>query len=676
MKKIDLHIHTVATINDNEFIFSIDKLEEYVAKAGLDAIAITNHNTFDRTQFRSIREALSIQTFPGIEIDLSNCHVLLISDGSNLENFETATAKVTRKITDTSDSISIEEMKSIFGNLNEYLIIPHYGKKPTINTETLSAISPFVSAGEVDSAKKFIRAIKDDAQLTPVLFSDIRVGEDLSQFPTRQTFIDCGELTLDAIKSCLMDKSKICLSESDGNSLFQIFEDGQMMSTGLNVLLGERSSGKTYTLDRIYERNDNVNYIRQFSLVQQDDASYEREFNKYLQNRESRFSDEYLKGFKSILDDTMNVDLTLNDRKVDEYVSTLLKSAEEADRRDSFSKTTLFNETVFSISDDTTLKQLIESVRQLIENVDYRSIIEKHLDQTSLKRLACELIGILWARSFENKKKVFVNSMVKDVKESLKIRSSSVQVSDVDLYRASMDAKKVDRFKNVVESLRKEATIAEESIRGFKIVAKKGPFASAGEVKSVSGVRTAFSDAMKVYDDPYRYLRVLMENENLPQAELYRYFAKITYQILNRDGFQVSGGEKSEFKLLQEIKDAQNFDILLVDEPESSFDNMFLRSDVNEILRDISKLMPVVVVTHNSTVGASIGADYLMYTSKEFVGGKIVYRIYSGHPTDKRLHSTDGHSIANHEIMMKSLEAGKEAYDGRRRTYETIEDRK
>jgi len=49
----------------------------------------------------------------------------------------------------------------------------------------------------------------------------------------------------------------------------------------------------------------------------------------------------------------------------------------------------------------------------------------------------------------------------------------------------------------------------------------------------------------------------------------------------------VSGGERSEFRLLQEIKDAQNYDFLLIDEPESSFDNMFLKSDVNQIIREI-----------------------------------------------------------------------------------------
>ena len=224
------------------------------------------------------------------------------------------TAKVTQKITDPSDSISVEEMKSIFGNLDEYLIIPHYDKKPTIDPETLSELSCYVSAGEVDSAKKFIRAVKDNTRLNPVLFSDIRISKDISRLPTRQTFIDSRGMR-SIIKSCLKDNGKICLSEKDGNCLFQIFEDGQMISTGLNVLLGGRSSGKTHTLDRINSRNENVKYIRQFSLVQQDEASYEREFNNDLQKRKSRFSDEYLKGFKSVLDDIMNIDLTGNEKE-------------------------------------------------------------------------------------------------------------------------------------------------------------------------------------------------------------------------------------------------------------------------------------------------------------------------------------------------------------------------
>jgi hypothetical protein len=443
----------------------------------------------------------------------------------------------------------------------------------------------------------------------------------------------------------------------------------------LNIFLGERSTGKTFTLDRINQSHEHVKYIRQFSLVQQDDASYEREFSRDLQRTRSQFVEEYLSGFTVVLNDVMGVDIRADEQTVERYIASLLESAEAADRRDSFSNTALFDASEFPISDDNVLSALIASVRQVIENIKYREIIDKHVDIRSLKQLAVELIELLWAKRLESKKKSLVNGLVRDIKESLKRRTSAVQVQDVDLYRVTINKRKVERFSEIVKRLQEETTISEESIQGFRVVATKGPFAGAGEIKDASGVRTAFRDAFGEYEHPYDYLQMLLANDALTRSEIYKLFVKITYRIMNRDGFEVSGGERSEFRLLQEIKDAQNFDILLVDEPESSFDNIFLSSDVNQIIREISETMPVVVVTHNSTVGASVGADYLLYAKKTVEGGQVVYRLYSGHPTDLTLHSPSGRTISNYEITLNSLEAGSEIYDQRRQGYEAIKDR-
>ncbi len=672
MKKIDLHIHTVATDRDSNFTFCMDTLRDYVLKSKLDAIAITNHNTFDAAQFRAIRESLPIVVLPGIEIDLDGGHILLIGDGSNIADFESRCDKV--RVSQVGQRITASRLKDIYGNLQNYLLIPHYDKDPPIRQQTLEEFSPHVTAGEVDSPKKFIRAIKDATKLTPVLFSDVRVSDELRTLPIKHTYLDCGELTLSAVAACLRDKGKVSLTEDEGNALFQVFQDGQRISTGLNVLLGDRSTGKTYTLDRISEVCE-AKYIKQFSLVQQDDATCAREFNADVERRRSVFVDQYLAPFKAVLEDVMDVDLDGNERRVEQYVSSLLKSADEADRRDAYSKVALFDATAFPDRDDRVLRDLIASVRQVIENIEYREIIERHVDRRALRRLACELIELLWARALESKKMRLVNELVKDIKARLRIRSSAVPIDDVDLYGVSMGAKKAVRFNDIVNSLRQTSKVFEESVQGFRVVATKGTFTKAGEVKSAIRVKTSFSSAMKEYTNPYRYLRALMSDANLPKSELYRLFAKIEYKILNRDGFEVSGGERSEFRLLQEIKDAQNHDILLIDEPESSFDNMFLKSDVNQIIREISETMPVVVVTHNNTVGASIGADYVLYASKQLDGGKPTYKLYSGHPTDKTLRSTDGQCISSHEIMLNSLEAGKEAYESRRRGYAAIEDR-
>jgi hypothetical protein len=173
---------------------------------------------------------LDAVVFPGIEINVEEGHVLVIASASEVEDFEARARLVAQKITKLGDRISVEELREIFGDLGNYLVIPHSDKAPPITGATLDKLRPYVCAGEVDSAKKFVRAIKDDTKIAPVLFSDARMSTDLATLPTRQTFVDCGDVTLSAFKACFRDKGKVALSENDGNMLWQVFESGERLS--------------------------------------------------------------------------------------------------------------------------------------------------------------------------------------------------------------------------------------------------------------------------------------------------------------------------------------------------------------------------------------------------------------------------------------------------------------
>ena len=56
MIKIDLHLHTISTEKDNEFTFDMETLQKYIKMNELSAVAITNHNKFDSTQYFNIVE--------------------------------------------------------------------------------------------------------------------------------------------------------------------------------------------------------------------------------------------------------------------------------------------------------------------------------------------------------------------------------------------------------------------------------------------------------------------------------------------------------------------------------------------------------------------------------------------------------------------------------------------
>lgn len=113
--------------------------------------------------------------------------------------------------------------------------------------------------------------------------------------------------------------------------------------------------------------------------------------------------------------------------------------------------------------------------------------------------------------------------------------------------------------------------------------------------------------------------------------------------------------------------------MLLIDEPESSFDNIFLKNDVNALIKDISKQIPVIVVTHNNTIGASIKPDYIAYTQKIIENKEVVYKVFFGHPTSKFLRNANGETIENLNILFNCLEAGETAYYERKtQAYEIL----
>jgi hypothetical protein len=674
VKKIDLHVHTISTPSDRPFTFSADRLKEYVRARDLHCVAITNHNVFDFAQFEVIRKAIDILALPGIEIDLEGGQMLLIGDGSALQDFDMRCRQLSKRSPSKGHSIKVNELKDVFGDLSKYILIPHYDKKPEIKPETLLALGGNVTAGEVTSPKKFMYCIRTDDKLVPVYFSDCRIEETQVDFPIRQTYVACEEATFAAIKSCLRDKRKVALSAEDGNCVFQVFDNGQQLSTGLNVILWKRSSGKSHTLRQIRDAMPNSRLIEQFALVARNEQEDEKRFNRFLSDKHSLFSREYLRELQTVVNDFVEVDLVEDERRVDSYIASLLKHAKESEKHDAYSKARLFSEEKYAIFEQEGLGDLIASTRNLIENVEFRKTIEKHVSLDDLKALIVELMNTFSNRDQERRKMMWINELVSEIKKKLQMKTAATSIADVDLYAVAMNRQRAAKFAQVIQAARTRRELMRKPLQGFELVASAGQFSGALELKSLSRLQVPFRDAFSVYDAPYDFLQALKHVEGLEEADLYKFFVKIDFKIVNKDGYEASGGERSEFNLLQEIEDAQKSDILLVDEPESSFDNLFLKHSVNEIIRDLAKHMPVVIVTHNNTVGASIKPDYLLYTSKETEAAAVTYRTYSGFPSSKRLRSTDGRSISTWEITMGCLEAGADSYEERQRGYEDIRD--
>jgi hypothetical protein len=664
MKKIDLHTHTIPTVSDSHFEFSLPKIKEYVEKLELDAIAITNHNTFDLKQFLEIKNSLTITVFPGIEVDLEGGHILVINDANDFEisDFELRCNRVSSIIRTSEDTLTIEEFNEIFPDLSKYILIPHTDKKPNIKQETIDALKPHITSGEVASVSKFKRAFKDVDGLVPVIFSDVRFKNQLINFPSRQTYIDLNEISLSGIKSCLFDRSKISLTKESGNDFFQATDDGLLLSTGLTIILGERSSGKSVTLNKISASSGNAKYIKQFSLLHND----EQQFNETNNARLSLVRHNFLGEFRKVVEKIVQVDIDQNHIEIENYLDSLKKFASENEKKDLYSKCIIFSEDSFTISDLTNLDKVIKAVETLIKNNEYQDIIQKHLEAKKLKSLAIELNQKAFDSNVDNNKKNWINSLTNDITRELRIKTTGSVIEDIDFYKIALDEVKVSKFNRVTTELKVNRNIHKEELGKFSIVTSTNRIEGASDLQKIGRDKKTYSTAFGHYNvSAYQYLLKLREL-GVEDASLYNFFIKIESITLNQDGFVVSGGERSEFNLIHEIQDATKYDLLLIDEPESSFDNNFLNREINSIIKHISTLMPVVVVTHNSTVGASIKPNYLAVTKKSLEDGDFVYRIHTGYPSDKELVSSDGNKIENYNTLLSCLEAGLDAYNERK----------
>ena len=677
MKKIDLHIHTLQTISDSQFEFSLDSLTKYVIEAEIDAIAITNHNCFDIEQFEIIQEALknSATVFPGIEVNIGQNagHLIVISCPQMVADFSVQCEKIKASIKNKTDSISAEEFKNIFGDLSKFLLIPHYDKSPSVDRRVIDDLKDFIICGEVSSVKKFIYCQKDNESLTPLYFSDWRPVKS-SPFPVRQTWIDIDDINISALKLALSDKTKVQLSCLEGNNIFQVLP-GINISTGLTVIIGERSSGKSYTLDQISKSYDNIKYIRQFSLLETEPNKASELFKKTISEKQSNAMRDYFLSFSHVVDDVSAINLSYDETLLNKYLASLIKHASEVNRSDMFSKCSLYSENDYSIDSLDGLKELVDAVEKLLDARQYKEVIEQTINRAVLISLHKSLIQTFIEEKQIALKKAWINNTVQTIKKKLQRKTADTIVENFDFYEFQIHRKKIDLFCQLAKNIRKPSVISEQNIEGFKIQVSKCAFSGSQELKAQSGKKVAFSDIFDYYNsEPYKYLRGIVEKEGIESKDYYQFFAKIDYKILNQYGFEVSGGERAEYNLLQEINDANNYDMLLIDEPESSFDNIFLRDRVNHIIKDISTRLPVVIVTHNNTVGASIKPDYIIHTRRKIVDREIKFEVYSGYPGSKVLESKSGGKIQNIDVTMDCLEAGQDAYEERRKDYEMLRD--
>lgn len=292
--RADFHLHTH---KDKEFSYSEEQnsfVNDYVAAlkaSNINIGVITNHNKFDKDEYKAIRKAAKKQDIfilPGVELTIkegaNGIHSLIVfdpdewlEDGSNhIQTFLT-TAFATIPNPENRNAKSVYDLKNTFEQLEAYgrdyfIIFAHVDQNSGLFSEckgglleSMAVLAPFRNrvlglqkSRTRDNLNQFERCFGYLPALVegsdPKSITDIGKGD-------KCTYLKIGEYSYDAIKFALQDHTDR-VSENLPDKKHGFIEsisfqggkfDGQTIKFAceLNTLIGIRGSGKSSVLEAV-----------------------------------------------------------------------------------------------------------------------------------------------------------------------------------------------------------------------------------------------------------------------------------------------------------------------------------------------------------------------------------------------------------------------------------------
>ncbi|HEL9628610.1 TPA: hypothetical protein U0J71_001763 [Streptococcus suis] len=677
VKRIDFHIHTVPSIKDSDFNFSIEWLKAYVDKTKLDAIAITNHDLFDKNNFEEISEYLpNVKVYPGIELALDIGHVNIVFPCDCIDVLSQFSEWLSNIHQTQSDSITSEQLREQLPCWDQGIYIFELGKSKGVK-EIPNIFSNLVCVGGVPNQLRFNIAKNNPESLVPCLFSDAHATNqdsdnrnDIAKLQNKQTYLQIDSCEFEDIKKCLRDKSKVSINKENLKDVVDI--DGVNISSGLNLVVGKRGTGKTYFLNKIKEFSDDEYYeIKQFETAKADEYIEKQrkdqgsiEFSKW----QEKYTNEFSK-IKSYLQDTY----TETD-DIENFLVDVKRFATEMARSKSSQKYLLFQETEFELSNINYIRSALTNIKDVIENEEIWNLLNKNSQKKSdFIEVYSELRDIYLKYRKDNELKQKINEIMRDVKSTVTARTgiSNVQECSINniIHKLQLE-KKIDSFLNKIIV---ETPLKNERLHGYQICVNLIPYKNASQFQKEIGTQEAVNnDLIKVYreKDFITFLKRLKQKKFYNEANFAEYLLQKEVKLLDSEGVPASGGQAVGFALMLRLNEAKNKPIILIDEPESSLDNAYIKNELNKELKQLARNSMVVVITHNSTLGTLLEPDYLIITSKDNSGN---YSIMSGEFSSSKIKdSINGTEEKSYEKFIEAMESGMDSYTKKGEIYANL----
>lgn len=220
--KIDLHVHTPVSACYGDKSITPEQIVAAALASGLDAIAITDHNTFEGIDIiRKVAEGKKLRVFPGVELSLKSGHFLALFEvNTPVAALQPLLTEIGIKRPDWGDGAILAECETVevfrkINTLNGIVVAAHIERWPSGFLESNEprkvkmAIhsNPYISALEITIAQNknfwnngLMRGYP--TKRACIQSSDAHSPVDIGRRPV---FIKMEEITLSCLKSAFND---------------------------------------------------------------------------------------------------------------------------------------------------------------------------------------------------------------------------------------------------------------------------------------------------------------------------------------------------------------------------------------------------------------------------------------------------------------------------------------
>lgn len=694
MINIDFHIHTKKTKWDHldKDEFSFDNLKKLIKTNCLDAIAITNHNSFDFEQYKMIQDRMckqNILVFPGVEISIDKCHALIIF--SELCNESENFLKEVNDYFNNNECIDADnlilKLKKIKND--KFIFIPHVFKSKRNfdlnNIERLIEKGIKIFAIECRNQKQQLLALHNEEykKFTPVLFSDEKLWEtkeDNEEFGYRNTtlLLDKKDVNWNSIYNSL-EKKQIRQFNNDKEFDFWKTREGiYSISLGLNIVLGKRGSGKTQTLKRIYNsiidddenRNFHPWYVEQFKISEE---ANEEKFYKELEDNGKKYKiNLYTDNIDKSIQTLKDIDLSANEQAIDDDLIKIKTIPMD----DIWSQCNVFSDMEFPSYKIDEISEIVHSIQKILNSNLIAHITKKY--NKNLKKLLAEVE--------EEWKKNKLDCILKEKINEFWLKKLKGEIN-------TKTGKEIPDISKHTTQWLKNYLIAEKNRNFFNYISDKQPILtkiSSQYTKEISFEKFRDQNSLekciakrinkeifKLYDkgDIYNFIREISKKiKDIPIETIKQALFNVRVEIKNEFGnCKLSGGERAYVKLLEKFNNANDYDFFIVDEIEQSFDNIFLWNEIiqQKIKPLVEKNITIVISTHNSTIAMLSQPNKIIYCDHNCETDE--FKSYFGSLQSKEFKTPDGKSkINSFDTIINILESGEEQYKTKKINYEKL----